>query len=409
VLGLAGFYCIGLAWMVWLLERAAQRIELRRDSSRTATDVLAGRHAPSTQRSWDPFDPQAWYYGRHNQRFYQSLLMLFLYTQVFFVLYNLTLPTFSPAQGAMAPHELPEGGGSDEIAGRTVQIQKVVTKKFVINPYSSIVFNVPAIDTIDLNIMDLTKNQYQAGQTGISGEGGDGTGTGSGGTGSGSGSGSGFGSGTGKGEIRFVRLRHSDRGWDKNFGIGGDLNLLNEYGARTRQKIGKETESIEIPQLAGFKPEKAPPLVFVAGFQTFQLSAHEKKVLRQYLLEQHGMVFADNLGGRAFHNQFFATMREVTGVQEVPIPRDDYIHRRPYSLPSLPIVVAHGGTVPYGWNVDGRWVAYYHPGAISDAWRDDHAGIKREIWEDCYRLGINVMFYAALEKNKWLQARSTER
>ena len=95
-------------------------------------------------------------------------------------------------------------------------------------------------------------------------------------------------------------------------------------------------------------------------------------------------------------------MREITGVTEVPIPRDDYIHRRPYLLPLLPIVVAHGGTVPLGWNVDGRWVAYYHPGALSDAWRDDHAGIKKDIYEACYQLGVNVIFYAHLEYNKWL-------
>ena len=113
------------------------------------------------------------------------------------------------------------------------------------------------------------------------------------------------------------------------------------------------------------------------------------------------MIFADNLGGRNFHNQFFAVMREVTGVDEVAIPRDDYIHQKPYSLPSLPVVVAHGGTVPYGWKVDGRWVGYYHPGAISDAWRDDHAGIKREVWEDGYRLGINVIYYAHVERHKW--------
>src|SRR5262249_36316590 len=162
----------------------------------------------------------------------------------------------------------------------------------------------------------------------------------------------GFGKGAGNKKMRFVRLKHNDRSWDKNFGIGGDLNLLNEYHLRTKQKVAEQTEYIEFEQLAALGEREAPLVLFVAGSQTFQLGQNEKKVLRQYLLERHGMIFADNLGGRNFHNQFFGLMREITGVQEVAIPRDDYIHRRPYTLPSLPIVVAHGGTVPYGWNVD---------------------------------------------------------
>jgi len=48
---------------------------------------------------------------------------------------------------------------------------------------------------------------------------------------------------------------------------------------------------------------------------------------------------------------------------------------------------------PLGWKVDGRWVAYYHPGALTDAWRDDHAGIKKDVYESCYLLGINIIFY----------------
>ncbi len=404
-LGLGTLYLVGLAWVVWVIERIAQRIEARHQQGRTAAEVLTGRRHAHGPQSWNPFDPEAWYYGRHSQRYRQSLAFLGLYSLVFFALYLLVVLSPEGSKGALEPHELPEGGGGDQIAGRmpTVRIQKVVRKKFIINPYSSIKFNVPEIDQVDLKILDVTRNEYQAGQMGISGQG-DGNGTGTGGTGAGTGTGSGFGSGTGSGKVRFVRLKHADRFWDKNFGIGGDLNLLNEYGARTRQKIADQTEYIEIAQLAAFPPRKAPPLVFVAGSQIFQLSQNDKKVLRQYLTEQHGMIFADNLGGRNFHNQFFAAMREVTGVQEVAIPRDDYIHRRPYTLPTLPIVVAHGGTVPYGWNIDGRWVVYYHPGAISDAWRDDHAGIKREIWEDSYQLGINVMFYAGLERHKWLQS-----
>ena len=30
--------------------------------------------------------------------------------------------------------------------------------------------------------------------------------------------------------------------------------------------------------------------------------------------------------------------------------------------------------------------------------------MKREIWENCYQLGTNVIFYAHVEYNKWLDS-----
>ena len=65
-------------------------------------------------------------------------------------------------------------------------------------------------------------------------------------------------------------------------------------------------------------------------------------------------------------------------------------------------------TSALGWKVEGRWVAYYHPGALTDAWRDDHAGIKRDIWESCYLLGSNIIYYAYSEKDKWLEAQKSK-
>lgn len=36
---------------------------------------------------------------------------------------------------------------------------------------------------------------------------------------------------------------------------------------------------------------------------------------------------------------------------------------------------------------------------------DDHAGVKPEITEFCYQLGVNVIFYAHAEYTKWLSSR----
>ena len=391
--GWVTIFVLGFCWLIWGAERLAQRYESRRGR----VSPLSAQPQRPAGRVWNPFDPLAWYYGRRAPRLRQTMALVTGYSAAFFALY--LLMHLSPARGSSEPFELPEGGGSDQAgpAPRTVRIQKQVRRKYVINPFSSILFAVPTIDKVELRVGEETRHEYRAGY-------GEGTGTG-GGIGSGSGKGSGFGSGTGRGKVRLPRLKHSDRKWDKNFGIGGDNNMLVQYGVLTNQKVADKTEVIDVGQIGALPPSQAPPLLLVAGADAFQLSAADKKILKQYLLEKSGMILGDNLGGGSFHNQFIQAMREVTGVQEVAIPRDDFIHVRPFVLKGgLPIVVAHGGTTPLGWKVDGRWVAYYHPGALTDAWRDDHAGIKRDVWESCYVLGTNILFYAHLEKNKWLEA-----
>ncbi|MFM8274771.1 MAG: DUF4159 domain-containing protein, partial [Gemmata sp.] len=149
------------------------------------------------------------------------------------------------------------------------------------------------------------------------------------------------------------------------------------------------------------KEKAAPPLVYVGGAGTFAPSGADKQVLKRYLTEQHGMILGDTLGNGGFHSNFIAVMNEITGTTRVEIPRDDPIHKRPYEIPQLPFVVAHGGSVPYGWKIDGRWAVYHHPGALSDAWRDDRAGIKKAIADQCYLLGINVLSYAHREHDQW--------
>ncbi len=412
-LGLAGLFVMGLGWLVWALERTTQWIEGRRlrDQPLLARRVLIAGEAlqPSDAprgwfggRSWNPLDPAAWYYGKHSQRLKQSLAALTFYSLAFLCAHLLLGERKASGDSGMRPYEMPPGGGGGQPAApRAVRIQKVIAPKFVINPYSSIVIAVPPIDTVSLKMMEETRGMYVAGQ------GGQGMGAGGGtGRGYGSGSGFGFGSGKGKGQVRFIRLKHSDRSSVKNFGIGGDMNLLNYLVSKgvPREAVARATEICEVTQLASFPPLKCPPVVYVGGSQTFLLTTSEKRILREYLLDRHGMVLGDNLGGAGFHNHFIAVMNEVTGVQAVTIPRDDDIHRRPYSLPELPFVVAHGGTVPLGWKVDGRWVAYYHPGALSDAWRDDRAGIRREIAEACYQLGVNILLYAHEEAEKWRQS-----
>ncbi|MDX1944119.1 MAG: DUF4159 domain-containing protein, partial [Pirellulaceae bacterium] len=58
---------------------------------------------------------------------------------------------------------------------------------------------------------------------------------------------------------------------------------------------------------------------------------------------------------------------------------------------------------------DGRWMVYYHPGDISDAWADGHAGIAPDVYNGCYQLGANVLFYGHAEYSKWLAAQAKKK
>ena len=82
--------------------------------------------------------------------------------------------------------------------------------------------------------------------------------------------------------------------------------------------------------------------------------------------------------------------RVLPNVSYIRVPLDHPIHRIPFPIPFLPYAAPHGGTDALAWVVNGRIVAYYHPGDIGDAWADDHAGVPAQIWEACYQLGTNA-------------------
>lgn len=460
--GWIGLYLIGLVWVVYLVEWAARRIERRKqpdDPFSRPVVSIGDEHLDRRRSRWNPFDPAARYFGfapsfvcflllatiavagfvpasldvgpdlakvmeqvqkvcealrplwapalllsmialgtavAQSKRVRQSLSMLTAYSLLFFLAYFLAHQ--SANAGDEIESELPAGGGNDSIKATQVKVKKVVRKKYVINPYSSILFAAPPpIDQIEMKFDVETAHQHKAG-------------SGPGGLGKGDGKGGGFGSGTAMGKYELVRLQHSDKNWNKNFGIGGDRNLLLELkSAEPLTKISEEDRSVDYATLARASTKKPFPLVYVGGTNTFTPSENERKILRDYLIDKHGMILGDNLGGHNFHYNFVNEMTRITGVQPVVIPRDDRIHQRPYELPQLPLVVLHAPRAePLGWKIDGRWAVYYHPGALSDAWRDDHAGIKKAVWQQCYQLGINILYYAYAEQHSWREANQSK-
>jgi len=382
-------FCIGLLWSVWGVERASAS-----HAKNTAADQ---------GQVWNPLDlrahfyavhwwpptrwvrPQHWLHGPRSRKLDQSFLTLVSYCFAFTMLSLF----FSQLRGCREIYEMPAGGGEQKQLAQIVKIKKVIRKKYVINPLSAISFNVPPIDEVQLKLEEKTEHAYTVGY--------------------GEGTGAGFAGGTFRGKVRFIRLEYSGGDWDQDYGIGGDLNMLLEYGIRTQHQVGERTESRTIAALRNFPTRQSPPVVYLTGQQNISLSGAEIKTLREYLIDKHGMLFGDNGGSRHFHNQFVSMMnRVVPEIRPVPIPLDDIIHRVPYQIPFLPYVAPHGGKEALGWYQDGRWIAYYHPGDIGDAWADGHAGVKADIWESCYQLGTNVFFYAHAEYSKWLDAQEQE-
>ena len=403
--GTVGLFGIGLLWVVWGVEQASAHYRqaklagdqipsgspapiwnpLNLDASFYAVQWLPPRPGPILTYLRHPQDPNVLPHNQRSRKLDQSFLALISYTFAFLILALL----LSQLGGCREIYEMPAGGGEQKQLAQVVKIKKVIRKKYIINPLSSIIFAVPPIDEIQLKLTEITKHAYQVGQ--------------------GEGQGAGFSGGTFRGKVRFIRLEYSGGDWNQDYGVGGDLNMLLEYGIRTQHKVAERTESRTIGQLNNFPLRKSPPLVYMTGQQNISLSKSEVKTLREYLTEKHGMLFGDNGGSRHFHNQFLAMMNRVLpNVKPVPIPLDDVIHRIPYQIPYLPYVAPHGGKESLGWYKDGRWLAYYHPGDIGDAWSDGHAGVNAEIWEACYRIGTNVTFYAHSEYSKWLDAQKGE-
>ena len=360
-------FFIGLLWAVWFVERRSRVLEDEDDSRREAGKKI-----------WNPFHPRAWYYRRGQEKLDQSFTTFVGYGFVFFVLFML----LTQMSGCKEIYEMPAGAG-EEKQKQVVKIKKVVEKKFIINPYSSVIFNPPPIEDIQLEMLEVTEHTYQIGQ--------------------GAGDGAGFSGGTNRGKVRFIRLEYAGGDWDQDFGVGADLNLLIEYGLRTGHEVAEKTESRQIRQLKNFPATKCPPVVYMTGQKNIIVGERDVEILREYLLDKHGLLFADNGGSGHWHGQFFDMMRRVLPkVRPVRVPLDHPIHQIPYPIPFLPYVAPHGGREAYGWVVDGRLVCYYHPGDIGDAWADGHAGVPRRIWEHCYQLGTNVLFYGHAEYNRWV-------
>ena len=245
-------------------------------------------------------------------------------------------------------------------------------------------FNPPPIEEIKLQLQELTRHIYQVGQ--------------------GEGKNAGFEGGTRRGMVRFIRLSYPGGDWEQDLDRNADLNMLLWYAANTGHKTAKKPEVRSVRQLKRFPAGKSPPMVYMTGQGKISLGETDIGILREYLTNKHGMLFADNGGSHGWHSQFFSLMEKVLPkVKPQPVPLDHPVHS---GVPFLPVVAPHGGRTAWGWIVDGRLAVYYHPGDVGDAWADGHAGVPRQVWESGFRLGGNILLYAHSEYSRWLTAKN---
>jgi len=132
------------------------------------------------------------------------------------------------------------------------------------------------------------------------------------------------------------------------------------------------------------------------------VSSADKKILRDYCING-GMLIGD-AGHRDFHHSFIHFMRQVFPDKTlIDIPDDDMLYQLPNSFPEgAPAFWHHGGRRALGIKHDGRWIAFYHPGDMNDAWKSqNYTDVSPEMRDASINLGVNLIYYAF---NQWNDA-----
>jgi len=296
--------------------------------------------------------------------------------------------------GCRERYRVPQGSGEEAVAA-VVQMTKPVKKKkrrYILNLNSAIILSKPDLDKdsdVEEKVEKASEITYtadassaQARATGKLGKGG--------------GKDGGWPDGVGDDPVRFIRIQHGGPGWADGMDelSRADMNFLDEFKKVTGFKIARSPEARTISQLRNFDKGFAPPFMFLTGSGGIPVTSRDVKTLREYLLGG-GMLFAD-AGSPEFHTSFLALMATVfPDKQLVTIADDDPLFQTPFSFPNgAPPLWHHGGYRSLGIKHQNRWAVFYHPGDINDAWKTGYSGMSRDLAEQSYRLGVNIIYHA---------------
>lgn len=305
------------------------------------------------------------------------------------------IPFLLDMWGCVEPYKLPLGGGSP-----AVQLVRVVQKKkqkkrktFYLTPNSAIIFRIPDLDESKViqEIDEVTQVRYQTDVNAAHGILGDGPGTTSG-----------WQDGFKEGKLRFIRIKYKCDGWDDGMDAlsRADLNFL-EWFRRVSggMKVAEETEAHEIFLLRKYPKGLEPPFMYMTGEGSFSISGRDIVILREYLIERGGMLFAD-CGSPQWHSSFMVFANSIFDDPNLKlrlIADDDPIFQYPFGFVNGPPPLwHHGGFKCLGIKYIDRWVVFYYPGDMNDAWKTGHSGLDPAKAEAAFQLGLNVIYHACL-------------
>jgi hypothetical protein len=350
----------------------------------------------------------------------------------------LIVPLLMQLLGAVTPYLLPQGKGSPDAGGgakktaagaksgekekerKTMKVRLNAPKKparttknlkgVIFSPDAGRNITAAAHGEAMMEELDqLTELTYKAdtniviGGTGTGTGGGIGPGNKAGGIGAGGIGPGGWPNGMKNSVIRFIRLQYDGPDWDDGMAANAnaDVNFLQEFHKITGFRVDTKGESHPVRFLTKYDKGVAPPFVFLTGSGGINMSPNDLKCLRDYLMDG-GMLLAD-CGSREWDRHFRALIPALLpGKQLVDISDDDVIFQAPYSFPNgAPPLWHHGGTRAMGVRHNGRWIVFYHPGDMNDAWKTGHSGISPDKAKAAFNLGVNVLYYSF---TKYLEA-----
>ena len=301
------------------------------------------------------------------------------------------IPWLLQLGGCVTPYKVPKGSGNPVVAMvKMVKPKKKKKKTLTLRPNSAILFEIPDLDNTeaDEEMKEMTELTYQANPNAAVGQ-----------LGKGGGDKGGWPEGMDDYKIRFIRLDHGGKGWDDGMHqTGADINFLRHFAQVTGfKKIARKGEKHGIAMLAKYPKDGFPPFVYITGNHSMgRVGARDIKALREYCLGG-GMLIAD-AGDRNFHNSFTHFIRRQVFPDKplIDIADDDIIYQLPYTFPDgAPAFWGHGGRRALGIKHEGRWIVFYHPGDMNDAWKlQGYTDVTPEMRDAAMNLGVNLVRYS---------------
>ena len=305
----------------------------------------------------------------------------------------LIIPWLLQLGGCVRPYHPPFGGGKPAVAMvRVVRPKKVKKKKYIVALDSAIIFHVPSLDESSIleEVDEATLLRYTADATAVHGRLGDGDAATPG-----------WADGFMDGEVRFIRLEYDGDDWDDGMDslTRADRNFLDRFRELSGgMKVARYSESHPTRLLRKYPKGEAPPFVYITGSGRIGMKDRDVRILRNYLLGG-GLLFAD-AGSPQWDASFrsFCERRLFPGNPLLVIADDDPIFQLPFTFPNgSPPLWHHGGRKGLGVKYKGRWVVFYHPGDLNDAWKIGNSGIDPELAESAFQLGVNVVYYSFIQ------------